>query len=357
MTSLTFDIPVHNTRRDRPDDQANGIRGSVALVTGGGRGIGQLVAAALAGEGAAVGIIARSRQELDRTVAVMRADGSPGINVASAVADVTDAAALAAAVGDVQHQLGPVDILVNNAGITGPIGPMWELDPEAWWHTMDVNVRGLLLATNLVLPNMVARGRGRILNLTSEAGTHRWPLVSAYSVSKAAVVKLTENLAHETSRHGITVLSVHPGLLPIGMANSVTDGSARTPAERHIQAWTRAALAEGRGATVQQAIDLITRLARGDGDLLSGRHISVHDDLDAMIERIDEVIADDLYVLHPTRLGQPDKDRASKRALAASQHPRPPFIACAEAQAGPHGRRRTVGPSIGRTERHLDYQP
>ena len=152
---------------------------------------------------------------------------------ATAVADVTDAAGLAAAVADLRAQLGPIDVLVNNAGILGPIGPLWEVDADEWWTTMDVNVRGLVLCSQLVLPEMVARRRGRIINVTSQAGAYRWPLVSGYSVSKAAVVKLSENLAHETSRHGVSVFSVHPGLLPIGMtttvAGSVPDVGPRRP--------------------------------------------------------------------------------------------------------------------------------
>ena len=119
-----------------------------------------------------------------------------------------------AAVADLRHQLGPVDLLVNNAGILGPAGPLWELELDEWWTTMDVNVRGLVLATQLVLPDMVAAGRGRIINITSQAGVHRWPLASAYSVSKAAVVKLTENLALETRRHGVERLQRPPRAAP-----------------------------------------------------------------------------------------------------------------------------------------------
>ena len=118
---------------------------------------------------------------------------------------------------------------MNNAGVIGPIGPLWEVDAEAWWATFDVNVRGILLGTQLVLPSMVARRRGRIINITSQAGVHRWPLVSGYSVSKAAVTKLTENLAQETSRYGIGVFSVHPGLLPIGMSETVAAHEPATP--------------------------------------------------------------------------------------------------------------------------------
>ena len=121
---------------------------------------------------------------------------------------------------------------------------------------MDVNVRGLVRATQLVLPDMVARRRGRIINLTSQAGVHRWPLVSAYSVSKAAVIKLTENLAHETSRYGISVFSVHPGLLPIGMTDTVAAHAAANPHEARIQRWAANELREGRGADPERAVDL-----------------------------------------------------------------------------------------------------
>ncbi len=138
--------------------------------------------------------------------------------------------------------------------------------------------------------------------MTSQAGVHRWPLVSAYSVSKAAVVKLTENLAHETARYGISVFSVHPGLLPIGLSATVTEQAPTTHHERRIREWTLNELSEGRGALPADAVELIMRLAVGDGDRLSGRHLSVHDDLDSVLARGNEVLARDLYVLRPSRL-------------------------------------------------------
>ena len=138
--------------------------------------------------------------------------------------------------------------------------------------------------------------------MTSQAGVHRWPLVSAYSVSKAAVVKLTENLARETARYGIGVFSVHPGLLPIGLSTTVTNASPSTRHERRIREWTLNELSEGRGARPADAVELIMRSAVGDGDSLSGRHLSVHDDLDSVLARGNEVRARDLYVLRPSRL-------------------------------------------------------
>jgi NAD(P)-dependent dehydrogenase (short-subunit alcohol dehydrogenase family) len=279
------------------------LRGSVALVTGAGRGVGRLVATSFADAGAAIGMVARSADELGHTVDLITSTGGVA---AAAVADVTDPAGLAGAVADLRNQLGPVDLLVNNAGILGPRGPLWELAADEWWTTLDVNVRGLVLATQLVLPDMVAAGRGRIISITSQAGVHRWPLASAYSVSKAAVVKLTENLALETRRHGVGVFSVHPGLLPIGISETI---AAETPAnghEAHIRAWALNALAEGRGADPARAAGLLLRIAAGDADRLTGRHLSVHDDLDRLLGRLPEVLEHDLYVLRPDALTDRD---------------------------------------------------
>jgi NAD(P)-dependent dehydrogenase (short-subunit alcohol dehydrogenase family) len=273
---------------------------TVALVTGGGRGIGRIVAQALAAEGAAVGVVARSQEQLEETVElVQRAGGA----AAAACADVADEQALAVALTTLRRELGPADVLVNNAGVLGPIGPTWEVDGDDWWRTMEVNLRGVVNAASLVLPDMIARRRGRILNITSQAGTYRWPTVSAYSVSKAAVAKFSENLALEARRHGVIVFSVHPGLLPIGLSERAfaVDPAVGSHLWR-IQRWVQHEISAGRGADPGAAIHLIVRLAAGGADALSGRHLSVHDDLDTLLARVATVEHDDLYLLHPRRL-------------------------------------------------------
>ena len=110
--------------------------------------------------------------------------------------------------------------------ILGPTGPMWEVDLRAWWRTVHINLFGALVYTRLAMARMVPRQRGRIVNITSQAGAFRWPTVSAYSVSKAAAIKLTENLAIEARRHGISIFSIHPGLLPIGLAETALSPDA-----------------------------------------------------------------------------------------------------------------------------------
>src|SRR5207302_750841 len=115
--------------------------------------------------------------------------------VAEAVAaDVTDEHAVARANEQIVASLGPVDVLVNNAGVGSQLGPMWEVDPARWLENIQINLGGTFLCSRTVLPSMVERQSGRIINIVSNAGAHRWPYFSAYSVSKAAVIKLTENL-------------------------------------------------------------------------------------------------------------------------------------------------------------------
>jgi NAD(P)-dependent dehydrogenase (short-subunit alcohol dehydrogenase family) len=290
--------PWRGRQRVAVDGQA-GPHASVALVTGGGRGVGRLLARSLAGTGAAVGLVARSGDELAETVRMIEAAGGVA---ASAVADVGDAAATGDAISHLRHRLGPIEPLVNNAGVSGPSGPAWEVDPDRWWRTVDVNLRGTFNCAGLVLPEMVARGRGRIVNITSHAGVFRWPTVSAYSVSKAAVVKFTENLAYETRAYGISVFGVHPGLLPIGLSESALAVAPENAHEARVSAWIRRQLDEGRGADPGRAADLVVRLASGRYDELAGRQLSVDDDLDEVLARIDEVRDRDLYVLGLQRL-------------------------------------------------------
>jgi NAD(P)-dependent dehydrogenase (short-subunit alcohol dehydrogenase family) len=270
------------------------LAGSVAVVTGGGRGIGRLLALELAAAGAAVGVVSRSAGELEETVQWIARTGGLA---AAAVADVSEPHAVGTAFDALREQLGAIDVLVNNAGVCGPIGPAWEVDPDDWWTTCEINLRSVFLCTRLALPEMVARRTGRIVNVTSYAGVHRWPEVSAYAVSKAAVVKLTENLAAETRTHGVSIFSVHPGLVPIGLTDAALADAEQTPSEARVYGWLRGELAAGRGAEPEWAARLVVRLASGHADSLSGRHLSVHDDLDALLSRIDEIQRDDLCTL------------------------------------------------------------
>src|SRR5690348_6204979 len=279
------------------------LEGMVALVSGGSRGLGRLLSARLAVAGAAIALIARSPGELAAAVGEINQAGG----VAAAVsADVTDRRATAAAVAELRERLGTVDILVNNAGISGPIGPAWQARPAEWWQAIEVNFGGAFVLTQLALAQMIPAGRGRLINITSYAGVYRWPLMSAYAASKAALVKLTETLAEETRPHGVSVFSVDPGLLPIGLGEVALRSKAgqQTP-EGRVHGWIRDQFAAGRGADPEEAARLILALASGHADRLSGRHLGVTENLDALLARIDRIERDDSDTLRLRASGRP----------------------------------------------------
>jgi 3-hydroxybutyrate dehydrogenase len=179
------------------------LAGKHAFVTGGGRGIGRAVAAALTGAGAAVTVIGRSEQPLRDAVEAGDAAGY-------GVADVTDAAQVGMTIEMAEKERGPVTILVNNAGSV-ETGPFAKAEPRVFQNMWNVHLMGAVHASQAVLPGMVAGGFGRIVNVASTAGLKGYPYVSAYCAAKHALVGLTRALAAETARRGVTVNAVCPG--------------------------------------------------------------------------------------------------------------------------------------------------
>jgi short-subunit dehydrogenase len=198
--------------RHEPRDRRRGARalkrtpwdGSVAVITGASRGIGRSVALAAARRGARLGLIARSKDELD---AVLAETGATG---AVAAADITDRDAVTAAIASLVGALGPVDILVNNAG-AGGYSSFVDTDVEVFERLMRLNYLGTVYVTKAVLPSMIERRSGHIVNISSIAGRIGTPFESAYSASKFAVTALTEALDVEVRPLGIGVSMVNPG--------------------------------------------------------------------------------------------------------------------------------------------------
>ncbi len=192
------------------------LAGKVALVTGAGKGIGKAIAVALAKEGVHVGLVARTEKDIQAVAAELAA---LGVKAAVATADVADRAQVEAAVAAVQGQLGPVDILINNAG-TATFGKFLELEPEVWERQIRVNVFGVYYATRAVLPGMIERKTGDIVNISSTAGKSGSPVTSAYSASKFAVFGLSESLMQEVRKHNIRVTALAPSTVVTDLANS-----------------------------------------------------------------------------------------------------------------------------------------
>ena len=253
------------------------LRGHTVVVTGGAKGLGRALADAFGRVNANVVITGRDGAALALAALELRAAGTSAVAV---VADVTDRAAMARVVQRAEDAFGGLDVLVNNAGVRGPVGPTWEVDHDALWHAMEVNLGGTMIACRAALASMIPRGAGRIINIVSHAGAHRWPHATAYSVSKAAVIKFTENLAIELRHHSVVVLSYHPGLLDLG----ITIEGARAAAsggewERRIASWVEGERAAGRITPVARATDALLRLVTSDDKGLSGRYVTVDDEI------------------------------------------------------------------------------
>ena len=184
------------------------LDGKVAVITGGGRGIGRCIALRFAAAGASVVVSGTSKDALEQTARDVRERGGLGIAV---LADVAEEAAVEQLVARTLAGFGHLDILVNNAGIAGPTAPVTEVSREDWDRTMAVNLTGAFLCAKHALPQMIRQQSGRIINITSIAGLQAYALRSPYCASKWAMVGFTQTLAEEAGRYNITANAIAPG--------------------------------------------------------------------------------------------------------------------------------------------------
>lgn len=199
------------------------IKGKNALVTGAGKGLGRALAIALAAEGVNVALMARTTSQLEEVAEAVKAKG---VKAAVITADVTDIEAVNTAVAQAKEQLGPIDILINNAGV-GAFGKFLEMEPEKWESIIKVNLMGPYYVTRAVLPEMIERQTGDIVNVSSTAGQKGAPVTSAYSASKFGLIGMSESLMQEVRKHNIRVTTLTPSTVATDMAIDLklTDGN------------------------------------------------------------------------------------------------------------------------------------
>jgi 2-hydroxycyclohexanecarboxyl-CoA dehydrogenase len=185
------------------------LDGKVAVVTGGGRGIGRAVAVVLAAQGAPVAVWDLNAEGADETAAVIQKAGGTAIAVAG---DAADSADVAVAAARTRAELGPVAILVNNAGVTG-FERFTDVTEESWDRMIRINLKGPFLVTQALVPDMLSAGWGRIINISSSSAQTGAPRMAHYAASKGGVIGLTKALAMEYITSGITVNNVPPGLI------------------------------------------------------------------------------------------------------------------------------------------------
>ena len=202
------------------------LKNKNALITGAGKGIGKAIAIALAKEGVNVILVARTQSDLDE---VANEVNKLGVQSVALTADVSDISSVNKAVAEALDKFKTIDILINNAGIAA-FGNILEMEPQAWERIIQVNLMGTYYTTRAVLPNMIERKTGDIINISSTAGLKGNASTSAYSASKFAVLGLTESLMQEVRKHNIRVTALTPSTVATEMAKDLklTDGNPET---------------------------------------------------------------------------------------------------------------------------------
>ena len=266
------------------------LDGKVALITGGGRGIGQAIARAYAAEGAKLTLAARTDAELQETAGAIREQY--GADVITVLTDVTDRAQVENAVAQTLQRYGVIDVMVNNAGNTGQIGPLWTLDPDRWANTISVHILGTYYGCRAAIPPMLEQGGGRIVNMSGVGG----PNDTSYDAAKTAIVNMTENLSIELAGTGITVNAISPGSIHTRMWEEVRDMALEAGDTELYEKGV--VVTSGGGASIERAAELAVMLGSDRCGNLSGRLIrAALDTFEDIPANVDAIMASDAYLL------------------------------------------------------------
>jgi NAD(P)-dependent dehydrogenase (short-subunit alcohol dehydrogenase family) len=298
------------------------LEGRVALITGGGRGIGRAIARACAAEGARLALASRTAAELEETALMVK--NEHGAEAITLVADVSVREQVDRAVDRALAHYGAIDVLVNNAGNIGPVNTVWNCDTEEWAHAISVHPMGVFYGCCAVLPPMLERGRGRIVNMSGVGG----PNATAYDAAKTAIVNFTENLALELKDTPVTVNAISPGSTHTRMWEETRDLS-RAIGDLATY-WRGVQVTSGQGASIERAAELAVFLGSDDCGALSGRLIRAFADrFEDFPERVPEIMASEAYQLRrvdpkrpfPRSQSYPDLPAAARIAASPSARP------------------------------------
>ena len=267
------------------------LAGEVAVVTGAGRGIGRAIALAQAKEGAKVALMSRTAPEIE---AVAREIAAQGGTAMTFVVDVVDLAAVTGAFEKIERDLGPVSLITNNAAAFAAIGPIWAVDPDAWWRDLETNIRGTFNCCRAAAPAMMARKRGRIINMTGGGTATSFPNGSGYATSKAGVLRFTECVSDSLAGSGVLVFAMDPGLVRTAM----TEYQLTSEAGRAYLPNIERLFADGIDVPPTLAARLSVEIGSGRFDKLAGRMLmAARGDLDLDEAAVNEIVSADLRSL------------------------------------------------------------
>lgn len=267
------------------------LRGEVTIVTGAGRGIGRQIALAHAEAGAKVALLARTAAEIEATAAEIIAGG--GAARATAV-DILDLEAVEETVAAVEDALGPVTVLINNAAAFKAIGPIWEVDPDEWWGDVETTVRGSFNCCRAVVRGMIARKRGRIVNMAGGGAAGSFPSGSGYATGKAGILRFTECLNDSLAGSGVLAFAMDPGLVRTAMTEYQLSSKAGQTYLPNIGRLFET----GINVPPTLAARLSVEIASGRFDKLAGRMLmAARGDIDLSADTVEEIVADDLRSL------------------------------------------------------------
>jgi NAD(P)-dependent dehydrogenase (short-subunit alcohol dehydrogenase family) len=266
------------------------LEDQVCVITGAGRGIGRGIAREQARAGGRLALVGRG-PEVEAAAAEIVAQGG---QARAYRADILDAAGIASTFAAIERDLGAIDLLTNNAASFRAIGPIWEVDPDTWWHDIEVNVRGTFNACRAVLPAMLARCSGRVINFTGGGTGTSFPHGSGYGTSKAGVLRFTESVSDTLAGTGVRMFAMDPGLVRTAM----TEFQMTDQAGRKYLADIEGLFARGIDVPPALAGRLTVEIGSGRFDRLAGRMLfAARGDQELTEAEVDEILSRDLRSL------------------------------------------------------------
>ncbi len=279
------------------------LEGQVAIVTGGGTGIGRETALEFARAGAKIVCCGRRIDLIRETIVLIKKEGEEGLAIQ---ADITNRQQVEEMITETECQFGPIDLLFNNAGSFRCVGASWQVDPQKWWQDVTINLLGTMLCCHSVLPGMVQRKKGVIINMDGGGGTPG-PNIggSGYGSSKAAILRFTESLAGELERIGspVLVFAMYPGFVQTDMIKDISNVPDKELWRRHIPGLIGSKFEAKPDACAKATLRLL-KIASPE---LNGRIFHFNTDFDLIKKNEEKIKKDNLYVLKWTPLEKEER--------------------------------------------------